>query len=153
MEDVKSAAVGGNADHQLNCYGLVFPENCDSHSGPHSVECLTTVWESKGCLGEGTKAPVKLKPSEKQALDSLNLDDVANNFETTRAEADGGDKDKGAQCYGLAFPENCDSYNGPHTINCLITIWEEVGCKVKGLKYPGDLTSAELNSLKNLDLR
>ncbi|XP_078487533.1 uncharacterized protein LOC144745378 [Ciona intestinalis] len=136
MESVKSAADGGNADQQLNCYGIAIPNTCDSHNGPHSVGCLTTIWESKGCLGEGTKAPDKLNTAEKEALDLLNLDDVGHNFETLRIEADGGDKDKGLECYGLVYPENCDSYHGPHSIGCLTTIWIEVGCKVEGLKYP-----------------
>nr|XP_026695288.1 uncharacterized protein LOC108950586 isoform X2 [Ciona intestinalis] len=153
MEGVKSAADNGNDDQRLNCYGIVFPENCDGFYGPHSMECLTTIWESKGCLGEGTKAPVKLTPSEKQSLDLLNLIDVGNDFETLRIGADGGDKDKGLKCYGIDFPENCNSYNGPHSINCLITIWEEVGCKFKGLRYPGVLTNADANTLKNMNLR
>ncbi|XP_078487548.1 uncharacterized protein LOC144745388 [Ciona intestinalis] len=55
-------------------------------------------------------------------------------------------------CFIAVFPENCDSFNGPHSIDCLITIWEEVGCKVKGLRYPGDLSSEDLNIFKNLDL-
>ncbi|XP_078487489.1 uncharacterized protein LOC100175212 isoform X3 [Ciona intestinalis] len=153
MESVKSAADGGNVDHQLNCYGLVFPENCDAYYGPHSVECLTDIWESKGCLSEGTRAPVKLTPSEKQNLDLLSLKDVEMKMETIRIEADGGDTDKELECYGIVYPENCDSYNGPHSIDCLITIWEEVDCKVMGWRYPGNLTSAEANTLKSLDLR
>ncbi|XP_078487526.1 uncharacterized protein LOC144745375 [Ciona intestinalis] len=152
MEIEKSAADGGNADNQLNCYGIAFPDNCASYDGPHNVECLTTIWESSGCLAEGTKAPFKLNAAEKEALDLLNFDDVGNSFETTRVEADGGDSDKGLECYGVVFPENCDSFNGPHSIDCLITIWEEVGCKVKGLRYPGDLSSEDLNIFKNLDL-
>ncbi|XP_078487534.1 uncharacterized protein LOC144745379 [Ciona intestinalis] len=153
MESVKSAADGGNADNQLNCYGIAFPNGCGSHNGPHSVECLTTIWESNGCLSEGTNAPIKLNTAEKEVLDLLTLDDVGLNFKTTRIEADGGDKDKGLECYGLVYPENCNSYHGLHSIDCLITIWEEVGCKVQGLKYPGGLTSADADALKNMDLR
>ncbi|XP_078487544.1 uncharacterized protein LOC144745384 [Ciona intestinalis] len=153
MESVKSAADGGNADQQLNCYGIAIPNTCDSHNGPHSVACLTTIWESKGCLSEGTKAPDKLNTAEKEALDLLNLDDVEIGFETTRIEADGGDKDKGLECYGLVYPDKCDSYDGPHTVGCLTTIWEEVGCKIEGLRYPGVLTSADVDALKILSLR
>ncbi|XP_078486406.1 uncharacterized protein LOC144744913 [Ciona intestinalis] len=103
MEIVKSAADGGDADNQLNCYGIAFPNGCGSHAGPHSVECLTTIWESNGCLSEGTNAPIKLNTAEKEVLDLLTLDDVGLNFETTRIEADGGDKDKGLECYGLGL--------------------------------------------------
>ena len=40
------------------------------------MECLTTIWEWKGCLGEGTKAPVKLETNETEALDLLNVEYV-----------------------------------------------------------------------------
>nr|XP_026690763.1 uncharacterized protein LOC113474342 [Ciona intestinalis] len=103
MEGVKSSADGGDADNQLNCYGIEFPDNCASYNGPHSVECLTTIWESKGCLAEGTKAPFKLNAAEKEALDLLNFDDIGNNYETTHTEADGGDSDKGLECYGVGL--------------------------------------------------
>ncbi|XP_078486403.1 uncharacterized protein LOC144744908 [Ciona intestinalis] len=103
MEGVKSAADNGNDDHQMNCYGLVFPDNCDTYDGPHSVECLTTIWEWKGCLGEGTKAPVNLNAGDNDALDLLNLDEVLDNFELVQMEADGGDKDKGLECYGIGL--------------------------------------------------
>uniref|UniRef100_UPI000EF458B6 uncharacterized protein LOC113475491 n=1 Tax=Ciona intestinalis TaxID=7719 RepID=UPI000EF458B6 len=152
MEGVKSAADDGNDDHQLNCYGIVFPDDCDTYYGPHSVECLTTIWEWKGCLSEGTRAPVKLNLEEKNFLDLLNLNEVMDNFETIQMEAGGGDKDKGLECYGIVYPENCDSYQGPHSSDCLITIWEEVNCKVKGYRYPGNLTSAD-DTLQTLNLR
>ncbi|XP_078486426.1 uncharacterized protein LOC144744930 [Ciona intestinalis] len=152
MEDVKSAADGGNDDHQLNCYGIVFPENCDTYYGPHSVECLTTIWKSKGCLVEGSKAPVKLNTAEKEALDLLNVNKVLDTFELVQVEAHGGDKDKGLECYGIVYPENCDSYHGPHSIECLITIWEEVDCKVKGYRFPGNLTTTETDALSSLNL-
>uniref|UniRef100_H2XP01 Uncharacterized protein n=1 Tax=Ciona intestinalis TaxID=7719 RepID=H2XP01_CIOIN len=103
MQGIKSAADDGNDDHQLNCYGIIFPDNCATYYGPHSVECLTTIWQSKGCLKEGTKAPVKLNTTEKNALDLLNVNEVINNFETVQAEANGGDKDKELECYGLGL--------------------------------------------------
>ncbi|XP_078487513.1 uncharacterized protein LOC144745367 isoform X3 [Ciona intestinalis] len=152
MEGVKLAADGGNDDQQLNCYGIVFPENCDTYNGPHTVECLTTIWISKGCLSEGTKAPVKLDHAEKEALDLISINEVLGNFESVQIEADGGDKDKGLECYGIVYPENCDSYHGPHSIECLLTIWEEVGCKVEGYRYPGNLTIADADALKSLNL-
>ncbi|XP_078487506.1 uncharacterized protein LOC113474342 isoform X2 [Ciona intestinalis] len=150
---VKTAADGGDSTQQTNCYGVVFEDSCTSYTGPHSVECLTGIWESKGCLSEGTKAPVKLAVNERDALNLMNLEQVEGNFETVKVEADGGDADKVLECYGLVYPENCNSYHGPHSINCLITIWEEVGCKVKGLKYPGSLSATELDALKSMDLR
>ncbi|XP_078486413.1 uncharacterized protein LOC144744923 [Ciona intestinalis] len=103
MESIKSAAESGNNDHQLNCYGIVFPEFCDTYYGPHSVECLTTIWQAKGCLSEGTKAPDKLDTAEKNALDLLHVNQVFTKFETVRMEADGGDKDKGLECYGIGL--------------------------------------------------
>ncbi|XP_078487552.1 uncharacterized protein LOC144745391 [Ciona intestinalis] len=52
----------------------------------------------------------------------------------------------------LVYPENCHSYHGPHSIDCLITIWEEVDCKVKGYRYPGNLTTADADALKSMNL-
>ncbi|XP_078486414.1 uncharacterized protein LOC144744924 [Ciona intestinalis] len=132
MEAVKSAADNGNDDHQLNCYGTVFPENCDTYYGPHSVECLTTIWESKGCLSEGTKAPVKLDKNEKDALDLLNVDQISSNFQSIQMEADGGDKDKGLECYGIGL-----------YVECLTTIWEWKGCLGEGTKAPIKLVDAD----------
>ncbi|XP_078486408.1 uncharacterized protein LOC144744915 [Ciona intestinalis] len=131
---------------------LVFPDNCDTYYGPHSVQCLTTIWEWKGCLNEGTKAPVKLDHADKEAVDLLTVDEVLDNFELVQVEAHGGDKDKGLECYGIVYPENCYSYHGPHSIDCLITIWEEVDCKVKGYRFPNNLTTADSDSLKTSNL-
>ncbi|XP_078486833.1 uncharacterized protein LOC144745070 [Ciona intestinalis] len=150
---VKTAADGGDATQQTNCYGVVFKESCTSYTGPHSVQCLTGIWESKGCLSEGTKAPVKLTDNERDELDLLNLKELEINFETVRTDADGGDADKVLECYGLVLPENCNSYHGPHSIGCLVTIWEEVDCKIQGYRFPGNLTSADADALKNMDLR
>ena len=94
-------------------------------------------------------------------------------FELVQVEAHGGDKDKGLECYGIGlyiittvaigdvvlllyflsvYPENCYSYHGPHSIDCLITIWEEVDCKVKGYRYPSNLTTSDADALKFMNL-
>ena len=54
--------------------------------------------------------------------------------------------------YLSVYPENCDSYHGPHSIDCLITIWEEVDCKLKGYRFPNNLTTADSDSLKTSNL-
>ncbi|XP_078486402.1 uncharacterized protein LOC144744907 [Ciona intestinalis] len=152
MEDVKLAADGGNDDHQLNCYGLVFPDNCDTYYGPHSVQCLTTIWEWKGCLNEGTRAPVKLDHADKEAVDLLTVDEVLENFELVQVEAHGSDKDKGLECYGIVFPDNCDTYYGPHSVECLTTIWEWKGCLGEGTKAPVKLDHIELHDVDVINI-
>ncbi|XP_078486407.1 uncharacterized protein LOC144744914 [Ciona intestinalis] len=62
----------------------IFPDNCDTYYGPHSVQCLTTIWEWKGCLNEGTKAPVKLDHADKEAVDLLTVEQVLDNFELVK---------------------------------------------------------------------
>nr|XP_026693802.1 uncharacterized protein LOC113474930 [Ciona intestinalis] len=152
MQGVKSAADNGSDVHQLNCYGIVFPENCDTYNGPHSVECLTTIWKSKGCLNKGSKSPINLDSAEKHDLDLLNVDRVSENFEMAHVKANNGHDNKELECYGMVFPENCTSYFGPHSIECLISIWEEVDCKVKGYRHPNNLTTDDINSLGILNL-
>ncbi|XP_078487541.1 uncharacterized protein LOC144745382 [Ciona intestinalis] len=134
-------------------YSTVFPQNCSTYYGPHSVDCLATVWESKGCLSEGTKAPVKLDTSERDILDVLNVDKVLDKFELVQVEAHSGDEYKELECYGIVFPENCDSYHGPHSVHCLITIWKEVDCKVKGYRYPNNFTTENNHTLEFFSLR
>ena len=31
------------------------------------------------------------------------------------------------------FPEDCDSFNGPHSVRCLLSLWVDNGCAEKGL--------------------
>uniref|UniRef100_F6RY93 Uncharacterized protein n=2 Tax=Ciona intestinalis TaxID=7719 RepID=F6RY93_CIOIN len=57
------------------------------------------------------------------------------------------------ECYGIVFPENCVSYYGLHDLECLITIWEEVDCKVMGWRYPGNLTVSDADALRSSNLR
>uniref|UniRef100_F6R884 Uncharacterized protein n=1 Tax=Ciona intestinalis TaxID=7719 RepID=F6R884_CIOIN len=117
------------------------------------MECFTNLWYINGCLVEGTKDPLKLDQEEKEALDLLSLDNILDNFETTRITAESGDEEKGMECYGIALPDNCDSYYGPHNLECLITIWEEVDCKVMGWRYPGNLTVSDADTLRSSNLR
>ena len=40
------------------------PEGCSSFIGPHSTQCLATVWLKAGCIEEGNRFPTKLTPAE-----------------------------------------------------------------------------------------
>lgn len=87
-----SSADEGDTSHQMNCYGMgksqfirnltiasnlvnliVYPDNCVKFHGPHSKECLKTIWSSVGCLLKGTQHPSKLSISEHSSINSLNL--------------------------------------------------------------------------------
>lgn len=51
------------------------------------------------------------------------------------------------------LPTTCPLFNGPHTIDCLNTVWIEVGCIKEGQKYPSKLLSSEISSLSKLKYR
>ena len=53
----------------------------------------------------------------------------------------------------LEFPLGCSQYEGPHRIECYITIWNDVGCNSYGWSFPNNLTRKELASYKNLNIR
>ena len=39
----------------------------------------------------------------------------------------------------IAFPLTCDTFDGPHSLNCYRDIWKEAGCSDIGLAYPDDI--------------
>lgn len=47
------------------------PDTCPTYYGPHTVECLNTVWGLAGCLPEGEKYPAKLSQFELPFLVAL----------------------------------------------------------------------------------
>ena len=51
----------------------------------------------------------------------------------------------------LDFPLACFSYHGPHTPDCLTSIWEDVGCMNSGTAYPG--RTDRFKELDSLNLR
>lgn len=53
-------------------YLVDLPVSCPTYYGPHSLDCLKTVWDLVGCLPEGTKFPGKLLSSKVSALSALN---------------------------------------------------------------------------------
>lgn len=98
MNTTKTKADSGDSTQQLDCFGIGnkchlllqqnnfidvkifltdFPGTCPTYNGPHSVECLKSVWSSVGCLAEGEKYPDKLSSTEEGALTSLTFRFVA----------------------------------------------------------------------------
>lgn len=51
------------------------------------------------------------------------------------------------------FPLSCDSYAGPHSIECLNEIWLQEGCLSVSDNYPEKLTSSQKNSLETQNLK
>ncbi|XP_078487572.1 uncharacterized protein LOC108950586 [Ciona intestinalis] len=152
MKVSKILADQGGEQHQLNCYGLAFPENCPTYNGPHSVDCLTTIWNLKGCRNDGTHAPVKLPTSEQDVLVAYNLNQLLDHVINKKSLADAGDNVGQLECFGTVFPDGCTTYSGPHTMDCLIGVWKHVDCKDRGEEYPPKLSTAEADTLKYLNL-
>lgn len=51
------------------------------------------------------------------------------------------------------FLDNCTNYYGPHSVDCLITIWESLGCLSLGSAYPPKLLQADFDDLSTKNLR
>lgn len=55
--------------------------------------------------------------------------------------------------YNVEYPEDCDNYYGPHSMECLKTMWNESKCVVEGYQYPQNLSTEELQTLDILNIR
>nr|XP_039272237.1 uncharacterized protein LOC120346536 [Styela clava] len=148
-----TTADNGDEENQTHCLGIVYPANCNNYYGPHSVECLETIWLSSKCLEEGNKFPVKRDEVELDRLDDLNIRQVIAEFNETFVAADNGDSYNQAFCFGIVYPFNCTNYYGPHSIDCLKTIWLSAKCLADGSKYPSKRESSDLARLDDLNIR
>ena len=52
---------------------LEFPMNCLAFWGPHTLECLLSIWRDSGCLEEGELFPLKLSEEDLESYFKLNL--------------------------------------------------------------------------------
>jgi len=43
----------------------------------------------------------------------------------------------------VEFPLTCDSFDGPHSLDCYRDLWIEAGCYVTGLAYPGEYDGSD----------
>jgi len=53
----------------------------------------------------------------------------------------------------LEFPVHCIAFWGPHSVECLIDIWLELGCLEEGVYFPDNLNSEQMEILVNLNLK
>ncbi|XP_077971339.1 uncharacterized protein LOC120346538 [Styela clava] len=148
-----NTAENGDVNSQEHCHGISYPENCQKYFGPHSLECLETMWLSARCLREGSKFPAKRDSNDLSRLDGLNIREVVSEFNYTYLVADNGDSNEQTFCFGILYPSNCEKYYGPHTVECLETIWLSVSCLEEGSKYPSKLDMTELDRLNGLNIR
>ena len=55
--------------------------------------------------------------------------------------------------YNVAgFPAGCTLFRGPHSVECLTTLWRNGGCIDSGEGYPLNLTSSQYNNYNRLDI-
>ena len=57
----------------LEIFSLVFPHGCVKFKGPHSVECLHSMWLDSGCLFNGTGSPFNFNGFQFETLSALAL--------------------------------------------------------------------------------
>ena len=50
------------------------------------------------------------------------------------------------------FPTYCNSSSGPHSLDCYVSVWLEMGCIRDGVDGPDALTQAETKALEDLTL-
>lgn len=53
----------------------------------------------------------------------------------------------------LELPSTCPTYYGKHTMACLKTVWDLVGCLLEGHEFPEKLSHDALLYLSELDYR
>ena len=51
----------------------VLPSHCGTYYGPHSLECLETLWLESGCLIEGHATPSNLTADRLASLGAMNI--------------------------------------------------------------------------------
>ena len=53
----------------------------------------------------------------------------------------------------LVFPEGCTSYNGPHALQCLLSLWNETNCLPEGTSNPATLSRHDRFALNQLNIQ
>ena len=53
----------------------------------------------------------------------------------------------------VVFPSGCTNFEGPHSLQCLQSVWVNVGCFEEGIGYPKSLESLEINGYDRLNLK
>ena len=53
----------------------------------------------------------------------------------------------------LEFPKGCEFYNGPHSKDCLVSVWEKIGCLQSGRGNPKNLARRLIADYTSLNLR
>lgn len=62
-----------NSSCSSNFIILEYPRHCMSYFGPHSSDCLDTIWKEDGCLVESSHSPNKLPSDNFTELASKSL--------------------------------------------------------------------------------
>ena len=52
----------------------------------------------------------------------------------------------------LVFPDGCTQYDGPNSLDCYNTIWQEIGCEGLGEDFPSKQPLRIVNAFKKLSL-
>jgi len=50
------------------------------------------------------------------------------------------------------FPSDCHTFNGPHSLDCIVSSYMESVCLPDGLSHPKKLLEHELADLEDMDL-
>jgi len=50
------------------------------------------------------------------------------------------------------FPKGCEVFEGPHSVECYESIWQDSGCLEEGYDYPLQLEDWQLNEMDLLTL-
>nr|XP_026693796.1 uncharacterized protein LOC100179877 isoform X2 [Ciona intestinalis] len=130
-----------------------YPDGCTTLNGRHTVECLNNLWKRVGCVEMGDKYPEKRSTEIIDTMKNTPLTSLETDIKPIKTSADTGSKPEQLDCYGIEFPDNCLSFYGPYSIECLNSIWNIRGCLNKGTKAPSKLNPSERNSLDALNLK
>ena len=58
---------------QRKSYIVEFPAGCGAYTGPHSRDCLTSIFLDAGCIRSGTRSPYALTATEIAAFNAFTI--------------------------------------------------------------------------------
>lgn len=127
----------------------------NENTGPHSVQCLSKLWQSSGCSSRGTINPAKAGANNSW-WNQRGWEDVLRDMKLWKTDADSGNWNVAKQhhegCYGTP-PDPCDPKYNPRPTECLQQLYLESGCNEKGELYKELANNTQLKTMSKNDLQ
>ena len=146
----KACCVCGGGAKGLDFKGiLILPDQCEKFkqmfpcvgpnmtTGPHSNECLASLWGKSGCSGNVTQ---RASRDDFDWWNSHGYGDVGNNMKNFKTIAQTNtDYDNAKKHYEKCFGDDinpCENRFRPRPLDCTKKLYNETGCKAQGKLNP-----------------